>query len=274
MGRKQAALALLLFLLLAVAVIGVLSGPAGYAAGARARAGTLLFSDRFSRPNGANGLITNEYAERNPADALAVRSQNWQVTSGSFFVKRGVGWTGAPDGCKPDRYSQSCNDSAVFRLHTRRVTFGDVAVSLRLLNHSLTSTARTPARAIDGVHLWLHYQSETELYAVSVNRRDASIVIKKKCPGGPSNGGTYYDLAKPLSNQPIPFGVWQKLTASIRANADGSVTISLSRNGAPLTSVTDHGVGCSPIAAAGAVGVRGDNDNFSIDNFTVTGKLP
>jgi hypothetical protein len=81
------------------------------------------------------------------------------------------------------------------------------------------------------VHLWLHYQSETELYAVSVNRRGGSIVINKKCPGGPSNGGTYVDLAKPLANQPIPFGVCQKVTASIRDNADGSVTIALSRNG-------------------------------------------
>jgi hypothetical protein len=260
--------------LLAVAVVAVLAGAAGGAPGARTRAGTVLFSDRFPRANGANGLITNEYALRNPADPLAVRSKNWVATSGSFFFKRGVGWSGVPDGCKPDRYSQTCNDSAVFRLHTRRLTFGNVAVSLRLLNHSLTSTARTSARAIDGVHLWLHYQSETELYAVSVNRRDASIVIKKKCPGGPSNGGSYYDLAKPLSNQPIPFGVWQNLTASIRDNADGSVTISLSRNGASLTSVTDHGVGCSPIVAAGAVGIRGDNDNFSVDNFTVAGNLP
>lgn len=256
--------------LLAVAMTAVLAGVAAGTSGAHSQAGATLFSDRFSKPNGANGLITNEYALRNPSDALAVRSKNWVVTSGSFFVKRGVGWTGIPDGCKPDRYSQTCNDSAVFRLHTRRLTFGDVVVSLRLINHALTSTTRTPARAIDGVHLWLHYQSETQLYAVSVNRRDASIVIKKKCPGGPSNGGTYVDLAKPLPNQPIPFGVWQKLTASIRDNSDGSVTISLSRNGSPLTSVTDHGVGCSPIVAAGAVGVRGDNDNIGIDDFTVS----
>jgi hypothetical protein len=254
-------------LLVGAAVVAVF---AGVATGAPTRAGTTLFVDHFSKANGANGLITNEYALRNPTDALAVRSKNWVATSGSFFFKRGVGWTGVPDGCKPDRYSQTCNDSAVFRLHTRRLTFGDVTVSLRLINHSLTSTTRTPARAIDGVHLWLHYQSETQLYAVSVNRRDASIVIKKKCPGGPSNGGTYLDLAKPLSNQPIPFGVWQKLAASIRDNTDGSVTISLSRNGIALTSVTDHGVGCPPIVAPGAVGVRGDNDNFGIDDFTVT----
>ena len=60
------------------------------------------------------------------------------------------------------------------------------------------------------------------------------------------------------------------MTASIRDNADGSVTIALSRNGTALTSVTDSGTGCSPIVAPGAVGVRGDNDNFSVDNFTVT----
>ena len=28
--------------------------------------------------------------------------------------------------------------------------------------------------------------------------------------------------------------------------------------------------GCAPITAPGGVGIRGDNDNFQFDNFTVT----
>jgi hypothetical protein len=249
-------------------VVIVLAALAG-ASGVGARAGKLLFFDNFNRANGPNSLITNEYADRNPGDPHAVRSTTWETTSGSFFVKRGVGWTGVPDGCRPDRYSRVCNDSAVFRLHTRRRDFGDVTVSLKLLNHALTTSSRTPARDIDGVHIWLRYQSETELYAVSVNRRDSSVVIKKKCAGGPSNGGTYYSLAKATPNEAIPFGVWQQIAVSIRNNADGSVTIGFARGGAVVAEATDSGLGCPPIRQNGAVGIRGDNDNFSVESFTV-----
>lgn len=256
-------------IVLAGALVGIVLAALGGASGAGARAGNVLFFDTFNRANGPNGLITNEYADRNPGDSRAVRSKNWDTTSGSFFVKRGVGWTGVPDGCRPDRYSKVCNDSSVFRLHTRRRDFGDVTVSLRLLNHVLTTTSRTPARDIDGVHIWLRYQSETQLYAVSVNRRDGSVVIKKKCPGGPSNGGTYYSLAKAIPNQPIPFGVWQQIAVSIRNNADGSVSIGFARGGAVVAEATDSGLGCPPNLQNGAVGIRGDNDNFSVENFRV-----
>lgn len=227
-----------------------------------------VFSDRFRHANGHH-LVTNEYAYRNPADRRSVRSRKWIATSGSLFVKEKMGWTGTPDGCKPDRYSRSCNDSAVFRLHTRRVDFGDVTVRVDLINRSLTQTARTPAKAYDGVHLWLRYQSEEELYAVSFNRRDGSIVIKKKCPGGPSNGGTYYSLGKPVTGKQIPFGKRQSVEAQIRNNTDGSVTIGLSRDGVPLTTVTDRGTGCDPIRRSGAVGIRGDNDDFRLRYFAV-----
>ena len=237
--------------------------------GASATQQRVLFIDNFDRANGPNNLITNEYAFRNPNDPRAVRSPNWEATSGSLFYKRGVGITGVPDGCKPDRYSQVCNDSAVFRLRTRRTGFKNVTVSVRLLNHSLTSTSRTPARAIDGIHLWLRYQSEAQLYALSVNRRDGTVVIKKKCPGGPSNGGTYYTLASAKS-LPIPFGTWQRVQATVQNGQDGSVDLRLSRDGTQLVEATDRGTGCAPITAAGRVGVRGDNDDFSIEAFTVT----
>jgi len=104
---------------------------------------------------------------------------------------------------------------------------------------------------------------------VSVNRRDSSVVIKKKCPGGPSNGGTYYSLAKAIPNEPIPFGVWQQIAVSIRDNADGSVSIGFARGGAVVAEATDSGLGCPPNLQNGAVGIRGDNDNFSVENFRV-----
>ena len=96
------------------------------------------------------------------------------------------------------------------------------------------------------------------------------MVIKKKCPGGPSNGGTYYTLGRALPSLPIVYNVWQRYSTSIQNKPDGSVEISLSRDQISLTTVTDRGVGCPAITQPGAVGIRGDNDNFSISNVTVT----
>lgn len=231
--------------------------------------GSALFREEFGYPE---GLITNEYSTWNPTHADATISPVWEMTSGSLLAQSGTGWTGVPDGCSSSSpASEPCTASDVFRLNTKRQDFGNVTVSLDLRNNYLTSSSRTPAQNWDGVHVWLHYQSEYELYYASFNRRDGHIVIKKKCEGGSENGGTYYELgAGELSGYPIPFGSWQHLQASIQDNPDGSVTITMWRDGTKLLAATDTGLGCAPIAAAGGVGVRGDNDNFNIDNFVVT----
>lgn len=229
----------------------------------------LLFSDSFDR---ADGLITNEYATWNPNSSQAVKSADWQMTSGSLFAKGGAGWTGVPDGCSSASASGSpCTASAVFRLNTARRDFGDVTVSTALKVQKLVSTSRTPAVAWDGVHVWLRYQSEESLYYASFARRDGRLVIKKKCPGGSENGGTYYELGPgEVTGFPIPFGAVQKISAKVANNADGSVTITMSRDGTQLLSATDKGTGCAPITAPGAVGIRGDNAEFSFDDFVVT----
>jgi hypothetical protein len=231
--------------------------------------GTILFQDRFEYPE---GLITNEYSHWNPTSPEATLSPVWQMTSGSLFDQTGTAWTGIPDGCSTSSVNSTpCTASDVFRLNTAQRNFGDVTVSMDLRNNDLTSSSRTPPESWDGVHIWLHYQSEYKLYYASFNRRDGHIVIKKKCQGGTTNGGTYYELGQgEVSGYPIPFGVWQHVAATIQDNADGSVTIAMYRNGTELLSATDTGVGCAPITTAGSVGVRGDNDNFNFDNFTVT----
>jgi hypothetical protein len=233
-------------------------------------ASTTLFLDTFDAPNGSNNLITNEYAYWNAPSG--VQSSNWQMDSGStFFYKGGSAYTGIVQHCSPDADSTGCTDSAIFRLTTRRYDFGNVLVQFDLYNHYLSSTGATPPVAWDGVHIFLHYQSEYSLYYASVNRRDGHLVIKKKCPGGPSNDGTYYELGPgEVSGWPIPFWTWQRVGASIRDNNDGSVTIDLYRNGVKALSATDTGVGCAPITAPGATGIRGDNDAFRFDNFRVT----
>jgi hypothetical protein len=123
----------------------------------------------------------------------------------------------------------------------------------------------------DGVHIFLHYQSQYELYYASVARRDGHVVIKKKCKGGPSNGGSYYPLDNSeISGLPFPLGTWRAVGASVRTNADGTVTIVLYRDGKAYTSATDTGIGCAPITNAGATGIRGDNAEFEFNNFTIS----
>jgi hypothetical protein len=225
-----------------------------------------FLTDKFDQPN---GLITNEYAYWKPQDGSAKRSATWEMTSGSVFVKDGAAWTGVPDDKVPNADSSGGNNSAIFRLTTRSKGFGDVRVGFRLYQNGLVATPSTPAVAWDGVHIFLRYQSRESLYYASVNRRDGHVVIKKKCVGGPSNGGTYYALAE-KSGYPIPTGSWQNVTASVQ-NVPGGVALKLYREAAEVLAVTDSGMGCTPIMSAGATGVRADNDHFLFDDFTVTG---
>lgn len=229
----------------------------------------VLFADSFDQPD---GLITNDFSHWSPGNAAATLSPDWEMTSGSLFARGGEAFTGVPDGCEDASPTSSpCTASAVFRLNSTRHDFGDVALSLDVTNDRLVSTTRTPPVAFDGIHLWLRYQSEYELYAVSFNRRDGHIVIKKKCAGGSENGGTYYELGRgELAGFPIPFGQVQHIAATARNLPDGAVELTLARDGATLLSAVDEGIGCAPITSPGAIGVRGDNDEFSFDDLAVT----
>jgi hypothetical protein len=227
-----------------------------------------LLVDAF---DGADGLVTNEYAHWNPGAKDAVKSDVWALTSGSLLRRNSMGWTGVPDDRAPDATSSTGTNSAVFRLITHRDDFGDVAVSFALVHHGFVTTDSTPAVAWDGVHVLLRYQSEESLYYVSVNRRDGAIVIKKKVPGGPSNGGTYHTLAS--GKAAFTVGAVQRVEATVMTEADGSVTISLvGSDGRTLLRASDTGVGGPPITAAGRIGIRGDNSELSLDDLTVTAR--
>lgn len=231
--------------------------------------GEILFRSRFE-PLGPNGLVTNEFAYWNPHSPAAVVSPDWELDSGSLFSKHGAGWTGVPDDQKPDPVSVSGNNSAVFRLTTKRKDFGDVEVSFRLFNRGLRSTPSTPEQPYDGVHVFLRYQSEFSLYYASVNRRENDIVIKKKVPGGSDNGGTYYELSSYLPYA-VPYGKMQRIRAKVRNQQDGSVLIELSINGRRVLSAVDDGTkGGAPIRMAGKVGLRVDNAEVVFDKFEVS----
>ena len=220
---------------------------------------------------GRNGLIVSEYSYWNPQGST--NNTPWELSSGSLFRRDGHAWTGKPDdGCglsKAKPRPNWCNRSAIFRLITRQKSWRDVAVSFRLLNIDLTHTPKTPAVAWDGVHIFLRYQSEYNLYYASVNRRDSQIVIKKKCPGGKENGGTYYQLAATNTPYPIPFGHWQEMRVEVTNTLKG-VQISVYAGGRLRIQATDNGVGCPMINEPGRVGIRGDNDNFMFGDFRVS----
>lgn len=225
---------------------------------------TPLLTDSFTR---ADGLITNEYAYWNPTAPDRVVDSTWWLNSGSLFARSGAGWTGRVDDIAPNATSSNGTDSAIFRLLTRRSDLTNVSVSLRLRHEGFSTTPSTPAVAWDGVHVFLRYASEESLYYASVDRRDGTTQIKKKVPGGSSNGGTYYTLAS--GKNPFVQGVWQQVNASIATQADGSVRITLVVDGVVVCQAVDAGVG-GPVIASGMVGLRGDNSMFSFDDFSVT----
>lgn len=253
-------------------------------------------------PPFANGLVTNEFAYWNPHDPLAKKSPDWQMTSGSLFVKNGVFWTGVPDACfndqaSPNPHSGNCMDSDVFRLNTARKFSGSIGVSLKLQQQNEIHKAgcNKGDTCWYGTHIWLRYQNEFNLYYVSVNRADGDVVIKRKVPCGSDNSGTYFVLGDYVKHD-FRTDSWNTYTATVQTNHDGSVTIKLYDDSysttKPIDVGTDRGgtnpnwsASCKthehyasaayqPITAAGAVGVRGDYANFEFTNFKVYALVP
>lgn len=228
----------------------------------------LLFSDLFLGPD---GLITNEYAANNPQDPAIVKSPDWVVTSGSWFRKLVTAWSGAPDSTFPNAKSTNGTDSRTFRVITRRHDFGDVAVSFGLKINSLTSDAKTPAQAYDGIHIFSRYQSQYNLYVASVYRRDMNTAIKLKCPGGPDGPhGTYYDLV-PYGKTTMAPGAWHQVELRTQNWGADTIRLQLWINGVLNLEAIDNGKNhvCPQIMMSGCVGIRGDNCDFQVRAFKV-----
>ena len=236
----------------------------------------IAFSDNFETY--PTGLITSEYTYWNPTSSSAKKNANWDVTSGALFAatlnNEQVAYSGYPTyntSIGPNPTTTSGNDSAIFRATTTASNIKNADVSFRLYNKQMVTTSGTPAVAWDGIHVFLRYLNEANLYYASVNRRDGALAIKKKVPGGTSNGGTYYTLAGTSANAyPIPYNTWQNIKTTIRTNADNSVTIQIFSNGTLLLSCVDNGsIGGPAITDPGKSGIRGDNDEFYFDDFSV-----
>jgi len=219
------------------------------------------FRDAFDDPD---GLLTNEYAHWNADHADAVPSPRWDVTSGSLFVRDGAAWTGAPDRGSPGPRSESATGSAVFRAINRAIAPARETVRLAMLPIAFVDGPQD--QDWDGAHVLVRYQDEAELYAVSIVRRDGQVAIKRKLPGGPSNGGTYVTLA--ITPAEVSLGQWHDVTIVMDGEAD-TVTIELWIDGALVASAQDTGQEGRPIVEPGRVGIRADNLELAFDDLVV-----
>jgi hypothetical protein len=234
-----------------------LSPPASFTVGAAPLPGA-LFSDGFE---GADRLLTNEFAFLNPASTSAARSPSWDVTDGSAFVDAGQAWTGVPDNAAPNAGSSNGSGSATFKIRTKRADFGDVQAGFTLRNEGLSTTPSTPAAAWDGVHVMLRQQAVAQ-YVLSVNRRNNVAVIKKRFASG-----AYVQLAQAAYS--VPYGAAQAVLVSAWNNPGGSVSLRIDVDGRAVLAVTDAGTGGAPLTAPGRVGLQGDNAQFRFDDFVV-----
>ncbi|GAB3112081.1 hypothetical protein GCM10027055_14140 [Janibacter alkaliphilus] len=211
--------------------------------------------------SGEDRLVTDEYRTVD-ADSINSSPDNvWDVTSGALYVRDGTGWTGPTSAGQPIPGIGPSVGSAVFRMHSRRADLGDVATSVRLRALAQDEPTGGTAPDWDGVHVWVRHVSEQELYAVSVMRRDGQVAIKRKLPGGPSNGGTYATLA--TTERTMPLGRWQDVEVRVRDEGE-QVRIALAIDGEPVLDALDHGQPgpgqsrARAITGSGSVGVRAD----------------
>ena len=93
-------------------------------------------------------------------------------------------------------------------------------------------------------------------------------MIKKKCLGGPDNGGTYYTLAERAGSS-AEVGGWRSVAAEAVDEPNGSVRLRIRLAGRIMLVARDHGIGCAPLRGQGRVGIRGDNAEFLFRSFEV-----
>jgi hypothetical protein len=244
-------------------------------------------SDGFDSANGPNNLITNEYAAWHSWDGAAVDSPIWKSDGGSLFSVPAIGpdgtservaYNGALDNEQADRYSEDATHSDKLRFFTRAGGFKDARVETWI--KPLGWGAGAPS-SWGGFKLYLRREKDSSVssaYTAEPYIYDGHAYIQKKCEGETgggtyANGGTYYLLAS-KSGLNIPLGSWHEVAASSHTNSDGSVTISLYRDGALVLQTVDRGIrsdgtGCAPLTA-GHTGFRSDFLQYYLEDFDVT----
>lgn len=220
-----------------------------------------VFVDAF---DGVDRLVTNEYAHDNPTAGDAVTSTAWDVSSGSLFVRDGAAWTGPIDRESPGPQSAVATGSAAFRAFARVEGPSDMLLTLRLSAISFSDVE--PTNPWDGAHILLRADGETEFYSISVLRRDDKIVVKRKIPGGPSNGGTYVTLA--MTDYSRLDAGWHDVRIAT-TDRDGTVIIEVSIDDVHVVTAVDSGQYGPPIIDPGAIAIRADNLEFTFDDVII-----
>jgi hypothetical protein len=156
-----------------------------------------------------------------------------------------------------------------------------VGIDFKPLNWDSTAAGRS---SWAGFKLWLRRDKdvyESGMYLIEPMIHDGSIHIQKKCWGitdttnplsvDTGAGGTYY-LLKKLSGVPVPLGAWHHFEGVASDNADGSVSLTLIRDGQTIATVKDTVglTGCAPFRGTGFVGLRSDALGWHADDFTVS----
>lgn len=247
-------------LLLSAVVMTVLAGAVWF--GARSLSGGPGYSIDFS---GRDGLVTNEYAYWNNRDPDRVVSDGLILTSGSLFRRAGRGWSGKVDRTPPDVLSVRTTDSAAFKMFTRSKAFGDARVGFRFRVISLGTDES--ANDWDGLHVLLRADLVDRFYAVSVFRSDGAVVIKRRSDVASDDAAAYRTLA--TEKAALSKGEWHRAEIITR-NVDDGVTIEVRLDGKVAVAAFDVGQGGRPaLVGQGQVGLRGDNTEFEIDDFSV-----
>ncbi len=118
-----------------------------------------------------------------------------------------------------------------------------------------------------GLAIFLRYQSEYHTYVAYYNQISGNTVVKKKCLGGTTNGGTYYNLGA-FTYNPMPLNRDVAIRATI-TNEGSNVRINVYRDNVLVATGLDTGQGCARITSTGKVGLRSDSANVSFKNFYV-----
>ncbi|MFI5866438.1 LamG-like jellyroll fold domain-containing protein [Streptomyces sp. NPDC051546] len=269
---------------------------AAYAQSPTSGSSAALFTEDFSgasegHPGAADGLITNEYASwpGNAGDPARVLSKAWDLTSGSLFRKTGtdaagnankLGSPGSINNDEPNATSSgpasngvgTATDSAIFRMKSKRTDFGDVRIDAKFRDDGLigdsVSDGTNGCAECDGIHMWLRYKDADNLYFASLNRRDNTMVIKKKVTTGSSSANIELSSSAAYN---VPWGQWQNFTVTVKNTGANQVTITVSKDGHLLLTGVDNGAGGVPAyTAPGAIGVRADHADFVMDDIVVS----
>lgn len=234
--------------------------------------------DNFTGPGSeeTNFLITNEFNFWNPSQG--VNSTFWDLNSGSFFFSSGTGWTGDPDSLYngSDFYSETWNNSNTFRALTDRHDWTDIELSAQVKNMGFSGGV--PNQDYYGIFFFVGYLNEQELYYVSFNRSDDNIVIKRKIPPGPDNGGTYYELTA-YTPRAVTYESFQNIRISKVATGSTTVTIRLYMENQLVLTGVDNGIVHNgslklPITSGGSVGIRSDYHEFFVDDYRIRNLKP